>query len=223
MAEFGAGPESSIFNIVGILLTIVLGILLMFLFSRTLWFLKHLIFKLRYVLKNSQLKEKSFFVKRKEKSHRYKRAQLFMKNEVLKAWNMSFLNVLLITLKRYNHIFYCLLCGWWQWEKNRADLLKPQLAFFALTNLISIFVFWTLSLFLANITASESYLMGIIQGLIVSGVGSCISTFFVWAFHYFYTKNIYGAFERASKDIDPKTDRLLENTRFEVDFNSTQS
>jgi len=39
----------------------VMGILLLFLFSRSLGFLKLIMYKLRLVLKNAALKEKSYF------------------------------------------------------------------------------------------------------------------------------------------------------------------
>jgi len=74
---------------------------------------------------------------------------------------------------------------------------------------------------LSNIVRSNNYVDGIWQGIIIGAIGSLCSVFIVWSFHYFYAKNIFGAFERGSKDIDPSAEKYLENTKIEVDFDAT--
>jgi hypothetical protein len=74
-----------------------------------------------------------------------------------------------------------------------------------------------------NVVASSQPLMGVYLGIVVGFIGSFLTTALVWAFHYLYTKNIYGAFERGSKDEDPVADRLMEKTKFEIDYNTEES
>lgn len=161
MAEIGTGNTSNFFNLFGIFFTILMGILLLFLFSWSLAFLKLIMYKLRLVLKNASLKEKSYFPTIKHKTPRYKKASIFLKHEILKSWNLKFINVFLITLSWYNHLFYWILCSWWHREKNNVNLLKPRISFYALTWCISVFLFWTQALFLSNIVRKDSYIDGI--------------------------------------------------------------
>jgi len=46
------------------------------------------------------------------------------------------------------------------------------------------------------------------QGILVSLVGSIISVAMVWSYHYFFTKNIYSVFERASAEQEKGEDSI---------------
>jgi len=64
--------------------------------------------------------------------------------------------------------------------------------------IFSLFIFWILCLAIASLTDDSSTMGAIIQGACVSLIGSICSIILIWSLHFFYTKNIFAAFERAS-------------------------
>ena len=213
MAELGTGNESSIWNVFGIILTLVIGILLLVMHSRTLHFLKNILFKLRLVLKNASLKEHSMFpTHRPRKTKLYVQSQLYLKDEILRSWNLKFCNVLAYTLDRYNHIFYLIFFAWCRRRKNKVYLLRPQFSFYAMTSLISVFILWVCGLFLTVLIGSIAQIIPTVL------VASIIS---VWSYHYVYTNRIYDAFERASVDKPKEAERLADHSRVDVRFDYT--
>ena len=127
MAEFGSSSsnDTNLYNVFGIVLTLVVGILLLAIKSRTFTFMKLLMYKLRFVLKNSRLKERFPKGTAKRKTENYVKAQAYLKNEVIRSWNLKFLNIFVYTLDRYNHLFYWVFLSWFHRKKNRVILLKP--------------------------------------------------------------------------------------------------
>jgi hypothetical protein len=172
------------------------------------------------VLKNAQLKERSAFPEGTAKKHskQYHQSQRLMKDEILRSWNLGFCNVFVYTLERYNHLFYWIFVSRCHRKKNHVKLLKPQKSFYILTWMISIFIFWVLSLTLMSVFLSDDFGLAFVQIILVTLIGSPVSCAMIWCFNYFYTKNIYAAFERATAEKDPQVEKLGEMSNWCLNY-----
>lgn len=83
----------SFFNVVGILVTIVVGFLFLFALANTLMFLRKIIFKLRIVMKNSYIIEKACMglpVDTGNRSGEYIERRDLYREEIIRSWNLRF-------------------------------------------------------------------------------------------------------------------------------------
>lgn len=83
----------SFFNVVGIVITIVVGFLFLYALANTLMFLRKIIYKLRIIMKNSYIIEKACMglpVDTGNRSNGYvERKQLF-REEIIRSWNLRY-------------------------------------------------------------------------------------------------------------------------------------
>ena len=140
----------------------------------------------------------SFKKERRRETKMYVKAQISLKSEILRSWNLKYVNIVFYCIDRYNHVFYFLFLQCCHRKKVRINLLRPQISFFIMTTFVNIFMFWILSLTCTSITLESNLFRAFLWGIALTFLGSLSSVIVVWSFHYFYTKNIYAAFERAS-------------------------
>ena len=97
------------FNVVGIIITVIIGFLFIFVLARTLMFLRKIIYKLRIIMKNSYIIEKACLglpIDTGNRSEEYTERRDVFRNEIIRSWNLRFCNVFNYVLDRYNHLVY---------------------------------------------------------------------------------------------------------------------
>lgn len=120
------------FNVFGIFFTLVTGFVLVFWMSRTLRFLKIIVFKLRIVLKNAYLKECGGMLDEDEMENKklgysdgFRKVESIYRKEIIRSHTMTFCNIWTYILERYHHLVYICLCWRRKRERENNNLLRP--------------------------------------------------------------------------------------------------
>jgi len=112
MADSDDYSSVGFFNVIGIIITVIVGFLFLFALAQTLMFIRKIIFKLRIIMKNSYIIEKASLgipVDTNNRSQEYTDRRDVYRKEILRSWNLGFCNVYKYTLDRYNHLVFMIL------------------------------------------------------------------------------------------------------------------
>lgn len=190
MVEESSYSSVGFFNVFGIIVTVVWGFLFFICLARTLMFLKKLMYKLRIIMKNSYIIERTSLglpIDTGNRSEEYSKYRDTFREEIMRSWNLRFFNVFSYVLDRYNHLFYLMICCKKKHKENMS-LLKPQFSFNLMIWFIPIFIIWLLSIFLVGIDLTMSSSSAIGYAILSAIIGSLFSVWLTFWFHYFWTK-----------------------------------
>lgn len=178
MANSDMYSEATFFNVIGVLITIVFGFLFLLDAMYTLFFIKKLIYKLRIIMKNSYILERACMglpINIENRSEKYTQMREVFREEVVRSWNLRFINVLSYVLDRYNHIVYVLVC-WKHRKRDKVNLLRPQFTFHIMIWTIPVFIIWLFSIFIVGTDLTISMGQAITYAFMVAILTSILSS-----------------------------------------------
>lgn len=178
MAESDDYDDATFFNVIGIVITIVVGFIFLVDAMYTLFFIKKLIYKLRIIMKNSYILERACMglpIDTENRSQTYTKMKEVLKEEVVRSWNLRFLNIFSYVLDRYNHFLYLLICCTHR-KKDKMNLLRPQLSFYLMIWTLPVFMIWLFSIFMVGLDLTISMGIAMVYAFIVALLASIFST-----------------------------------------------
>ena len=202
-----------VFNILGIIITLILLIVLLWALQVHIRFLKNISFKVRIILKNSFEKGEgleSLMHPLKPQTEMYSTLEVILQKEVVWSKNHYFLNSFYLLLEWYNHIFYVLLCWNKTWDK--LNFLRYPTSFYHLTYLQAFTFEWLVSCLVSAVWASRfNFMTSYIAVAICGGCIGFIGCFagFVLIFIAIWAKDnmIRNIFKREIYDVNHEVEQ----------------
>lgn len=145
---------SSLQNLFGILMSIILIVILLVFGGHALKYIKNYACKIKIIMsrskdKNIKLKEFNYELREGIKNTKiFNKIETIFKNEIVKSRSLFFWSIFRGFMNKYNHMGY-----YFFRDKlsDHYDLLKPTISFYNLLNILAVATVWMITIFISTI------------------------------------------------------------------------